>query len=78
LCDGFKADGEVNFLGATIGGDFKCSGAQFVHPEGQALIADRAKIEGDVSLNNGFKSWGHAGAACCVTIFGCISFSAGF
>jgi hypothetical protein len=58
LCDGFKADGEVNFLEATIGGDLKCSDAQFFNPEGQPLIADRAKIEGDVSLSNGFKSRG--------------------
>jgi hypothetical protein len=58
LRDGFKAQGEVNLSGATIGGSLDCAGAQLSNPNGAALIADGARIEGGVLLRNGFKAEG--------------------
>lgn len=47
----FKSHGEIRILGATIGGDLSCNGAQLEASEGQyALSADRAKITGGVFL----------------------------
>ena len=56
--DGFKAEGEVSLLGATIGGDLDCDGAQLSNAKGTALIAEGAKIGGSVFLTNGFKAEG--------------------
>jgi hypothetical protein len=44
----------VCFLKATIGGDFDCVGAEFIKPgiRVEALIADGAKIEGNVFLRD--------------------------
>jgi sRNA-binding regulator protein Hfq len=58
LRDGFKSEGELNFLGATIGRNLECNGAQLTNPKGKALNADGAKIDGSVFLRNGFKSEG--------------------
>jgi hypothetical protein len=62
LRDAFKADGEVNFMGAKIAGELDCSGGQFVSSEIPALTpslnANRAKIEDNVSLRDGFKAEG--------------------
>ena len=38
LRNGFKAEGEVSFVGATIGGDLECDGAQLTNPDGKALL----------------------------------------
>ena len=58
LRDHFKAGGEVRLLGATIGGNLECNGAQLTNPKGMALNADGAKINGSVFLRNGFSSQG--------------------
>jgi sRNA-binding regulator protein Hfq len=55
LRNGFKAEGEVKFVGATIGGTLDCAGAQLSNPLGSALSADGVKIESSVFLRNGFK-----------------------
>jgi sRNA-binding regulator protein Hfq len=54
----FKAQGEVRLLGATIGGNLVCDGAEFSNPSGKALNIDGAKIEGSVFLRSGFKAQG--------------------
>jgi sRNA-binding regulator protein Hfq len=58
LRDGFKADGEINLRGATIGGTLECDGAQFSNANGTAFSADGAKIDGSVFLRKGFKAEG--------------------
>jgi hypothetical protein len=58
LNDGFKALGEVRFLGAQIGGQLICSGASFDGRHGDALSFDGAVIKGGVVLNDGFKALG--------------------
>ena len=58
LRDGFKAEGAVQLLGATIGGQLNCSGGQFINEEGNALIADTAQIKGVVFLSDGFRAEG--------------------
>jgi hypothetical protein len=50
LRGGFKAEGEVKFTAATIGGDLDFDGAQLTNPQGYALIADGANINGSVTL----------------------------
>jgi sRNA-binding regulator protein Hfq len=55
---GFKAEGEINLVAATIGGDLDCDGGKFSNGEGFALIASRAKVEGSVFFRNGFKAEG--------------------
>jgi hypothetical protein len=47
LGDGFSADGEVELMGAQIGGNLECSGGRFE----QGLTADRIKVGGDVILS---------------------------
>jgi len=54
----FRAEGEVVLLGATVGGDFDCSGARFVNPprkelpgSGAALTADGIAVKGNVFLS---------------------------
>ena len=58
LRNGFKADGEVNLLGATIGGSLECDGSEFINPKGYALNADGVKVEGGVYLRKGFQAEG--------------------
>ena len=55
---GFKAEGEVDLLGATIGGNLDCSGAEFSRTKGVALSANGAKVEGSVFLCDGFRAEG--------------------
>jgi hypothetical protein len=55
----FKAKGEIRLLGATIGGDLSCRGAQLSNPDGKVLNADGAKIDGNVFLSDGFKADGN-------------------
>jgi len=56
LRNGFKAEGEVRLLGATVGGDLDCHGGQFINKEGKALSADGAQINGSVFLSDDFKA----------------------
>ncbi len=65
LRDGFHAEGEVQLLGAEIGGDLSCVRGTFKNPEqkdvpgsGKALSADGIKVTGSVFLRNGFSSEG--------------------
>ncbi len=65
LRNGFRAEGEVRFLGAQIGGDLSCVGGTFKNPPqprvagtGKALSADRAVVKGSVFLRNGFRAEG--------------------
>jgi hypothetical protein len=56
LHHGFKAEGIVSLLGATIGGNLECNQGEFVNKGGIALDAERSNIGGDVFLCTGF--WG--------------------
>ncbi len=58
LFNGFKAEGEVRLLGATIGGILDCSKGHFSNPNGYALSADTINVEGSVFLRNGLKAEG--------------------
>ena len=58
LRNGFKAEGEVRLLGATIGGNLDCEKGEFINPDGYALSTDRVKVAGSVYLRNGFKADG--------------------
>jgi len=58
LSDGFKAEGEVCLVGATIGGVLDCSAGQFINPDGAALNASGMDVKGGVFLRNGFKAEG--------------------
>jgi hypothetical protein len=57
LRDGFKAEGEVRLVGATIGGNLECDGAQFLNSKGRAFNANGVEIKGDAFFN-GFKAEG--------------------
>jgi hypothetical protein len=50
----FRAEGEVNLLGAQIGGSLYCIGAQLTNPEKNALMADGCKITGNAFLVDRF------------------------
>jgi hypothetical protein len=57
----FHADGQVDLSGATIGGGLDCANGQFVQDginSQYALNADSAKINGTVSLIEGFEAVG--------------------
>ena len=58
LNNGFRASGEVRFLGARIGGSLACTRGTFAPKEGHALSCDRAVIKGSVFLDEGFKATG--------------------
>jgi sRNA-binding regulator protein Hfq len=55
---GFKADGEVRLVGATIGGNLDCRNGQFNNERADALSADGVKVEGDVLFSSGFRAEG--------------------
>jgi hypothetical protein len=55
---GFRAEGEVRLLGASISGDLVCRGGTFHHPGGDALSADAAQVGGAVYLDGGFRAEG--------------------
>ena len=58
LRDGFRADGEVRLLGATVAGNLECDNSQFINRGGKALSADGLNVAGGVLLRNGFKAEG--------------------
>ena len=43
----FRADGEVRLIGANAGRELNFSGARLINPSGDALDADRLRVEGD-------------------------------
>ena len=51
LNHGFKSEGPVILSLADIRGHLKCEGGLFNNPEGDALNANGAKIDGDVSMD---------------------------
>ncbi|MBD1843532.1 hypothetical protein H6F89_09005 [Cyanobacteria bacterium FACHB-63] len=56
--ESFYAEGLVRFFGAVIGGAFECDGGKFINPNGEALSAEGANINGPVLLRNGFEANG--------------------
>jgi hypothetical protein len=58
LRNGFRAQGEVSLMGASIGGSLNCTNAQFLNAGGTAVSADGAKVGGAVFLCDGFKAEG--------------------
>jgi len=58
LRNGFKAEGEVRLIGATIGGQFNCSASQFINPDGIALNADSLKVDATAFFCEGFEVQG--------------------
>ena len=65
LRNGFRTEGQVRLLGATIGGDLDCSNAAVENPpqadvpgSGIAVNADRAVVKGAVFLRDGFRAQG--------------------
>ena len=64
LTDGFEAVGEVRFMAARIGGDFRAGSARLAADlddagaRGVALDLDRARVGGSVRLDAGFSAAG--------------------
>ena len=58
LNEGFQANGEVNFVAATIDGALDFQGAKLHNPKGITLYANRAKIGGSLYLRRKFQSTG--------------------
>jgi hypothetical protein len=63
LADGFHSVGEVRFIGARVGGDFRaggqCSGNLLAEGgRGAALVLDRIAVNGSVQLTGGFGAAG--------------------
>lgn len=64
LTDGFRASGEVRFLGVKVGGQFCCRSGTFIHPAAAsnsnavALHADGIFVRGDVFLTEEFNASG--------------------
>jgi hypothetical protein len=64
LNDGFTAaahdkDATVRLRGARIGGLLDCGGARLTNAAGPALVADNARIESGVLLDDGFTATGY-------------------
>lgn len=55
---GFRAEGEVKFVGAKIGGSLECRGGEFLNPNGPALQGKGIRVDGCILLHDGFKSVG--------------------
>ena len=58
LRNGFKAEGEVRLLGASVVGDLDCNKGKFINEDRIALSADGLKVCGAVFLRHGFKAEG--------------------
>jgi sRNA-binding regulator protein Hfq len=58
LSYGFRAEGEVNLLGVSIGGLIDCGGGKFINPDKIAIQANSAKITAHVFLRDGFRAEG--------------------
>ncbi len=64
LGPGFHAEGEVFLIGAQIGGDLDCGGAEVNNPSipntngGHALSGHRIRVGGNIFVRNGFSSKG--------------------
>ena len=72
MSDGFKAEGKVEIMNASIGGNFDCDAGQFIDAEGIALNANSAKIGSNVSLGQArFEGGVDFGDATISGIFAC-------
>ena len=65
LRDGFTAtghatDGAVDLLGAHIGGNLECVGAELTNDSGPALVADSLQVNLAMLLRDGFAAVGHS------------------
>jgi hypothetical protein len=58
LSEGFRAEGTVRLVGASIGGTLDCTRGTFHCPGGDALDANRARVDDYVFLANGFRAEG--------------------
>ncbi len=58
LHQGFRAESEVSFRGAAIGGNLDCSNGSFNNPDGSALSCDGVAIAGNVFMSRGFAAHG--------------------
>jgi hypothetical protein len=76
LCCGFKSEGQVGLLSATIGGALVCTDSQFLNRPGFALLAEGAKIGGTLFMNGGFRAEGEV-RLLNATIKGTTDFSGG-
>jgi hypothetical protein len=76
LCCGFKSEGQVGLLSATIGGALVCTDSQFLNRPGFALLAEGAKIGGTLFMNGGFRAEGEV-RLLNATIKGTADFSGG-
>lgn len=56
--DGFRAEGPVVLTGCTVGGDFDCSGGQFVDAARTAIDAVGMSVKGDLLLLEDFTAEG--------------------
>ena len=54
----FQATGTVRLVGAEIHGDLDCSGGQFRNGNGDALVLERTRIDGELFFTEGFKAEG--------------------
>lgn len=54
----FFSEKEVNFAGANISGDFDCSGARMINPDGDALNGERSKVGGAMFFRDDFEANG--------------------
>ena len=65
LNDGFTVvaadtDAAVRLRGARVGGLLDCGGAHLTNSEGPALVADNARVDGGVLMNDGFVAEGNS------------------
>jgi len=64
FCEGgFRADGEVNLIGASIGGQLSLRGAHLDGKDGTALTADRLTVIGNMYCDDGFQADGNVNLA---------------
>ena len=59
---GHADDGAVHLLGAHIGGELDCTGAELRNDSGPALSADGLQVDQDMFLTGGFTATGSGGA----------------
>jgi hypothetical protein len=58
LDEGFNGSGEVDLVGAHIGGQLVCTGGQFSNPDGYALNAEVLTVDGGMYCGKGFEATG--------------------
>lgn len=59
FCDkGFQAEGEIQLLGAHIGGELSFNGAHLANPGTTALTADQMTVDGNTFCEKGFQAEG--------------------